>query len=208
MKLFAQVAATMSLLITLPILAAGDADAGKTKSAICAACHGADGNSVVPLWPKIAGQHSRYIKRQLSLIKDGARGVPEMAGIVISLSDQDMADLAEYFSSQTRTTGLADDRTLAVGERIYRAGNISTNVPACMTCHGPLGEGNPLVPYPALAGQHATYTEKMLRGFSTGTTWGAEDESSNVMAGVALRLTNAEITAVSLYIQGLRAASQ
>ena len=208
MKHLMQLAATFLLLITLPVFAAGDAGAGQSKSAICAACHGADGNSAVPNWPKIAGQHADYMERQLGLIKSGARPVPEMAGIVMGLSEQDMADLSAYFASQNRTAGLADESLLAVGERIYRAGNAATDVPACMACHGPVGEGNPLAGYPALAGQHSVYSEKMLTGFRSGTNWGANDESSKVMNGVANRLTDAQIKAVSAYMQGLHAVAE
>lgn len=208
MKHLFQVAAALLLLVTLPAIAAGDTDAGQAKSAICAACHGADGNSAVPNWPKIAGQHAPYLERQLSLIKSGARAVPEMAGIVAGLSDQDIDDLAAYFSAQTTKAGLADEATRATGERLYRSGNTATDVPACMACHGPAGEGNPLAGYPALAGQHSTYTEKMLKGFRSGTTWGVEDDSSKIMTDVAFRLTDNQIKAVSNYIQGLHAAAE
>jgi len=169
MKLLMQIAATLSLLISLPLFAAGDAAAGQGKSAVCAACHGADGNSIIPNWPRIAGQNAAYLERQLVLIKSGERPVPEMAGIVAGLSDQDMADLAAYFSAQTGSPGVSDEATLVLGERLYRSGNSKTEVPACMACHGPIGEGNPLAAYPALAGQHSVYTEKMLKGFRSGT---------------------------------------
>jgi cytochrome c553 len=208
MKQLILVAAAFSLLVTMPAFAAGDADAGQGKSAICAACHGADGNSVVPNWPKIAGQHAPYLERQLGLIKSGARPVPEMAGIVAGLSDQDLANVAAYYSTQTIKAGLADDATRAIGERLYRSGNSATDVPACMACHGPAGEGNPLARYPALAGQHSVYTEKMLNGFRSGTTWGEDDESSKIMADVSFRLTDKEIKAVAAYIQGLHAVSE
>jgi cytochrome c553 len=128
----------------MPAFAAGDAAAGQAKSAICAACHGADGNSVVPNWPKLAGQHEPYLVRQVALIKSGARTVPEMAGIVPGLTDQDIADLAAWFASRQGAGGVADETKLALGERIFRAGNAESGVPACMACHGPAGEGNPL----------------------------------------------------------------
>lgn len=203
MKQLLQFAVGLSLLVTLPALAAGNAGAGQEKAAVCAACHGMDGNSVVPNWPKIAGQHASYLERQLVLIKGGERPVPEMAGISMGLSDQDMADLAAYFSSQTTSAGLTDEALRASGEMLYRSGNAATDVPACMGCHGPAGEGNPLSGYPRLAGQHAVYSEKMLTGFRAGTTWGADDASSKIMTDVALRLTDAEIKAVASYIQGL-----
>ena len=206
MKHFLQFAVGLSLLVSLPVLALGYAEAGQSKAAVCAACHGVDGNSVVPNWPKIAGQHADYLERQVGLIKNGNRPVPEMAGIVINLSDQDMADLAAYFSDQDRSAGLTDEALLANGELLYRAGNSETDVPACMSCHGPAGEGNPLSGYPALAGQHSVYSEKMLKGFRTGQTWGDDDASSNIMTDVTKRLTDDEIKAVSSYIQGLHAA--
>ena len=205
MKHLLQFAISLSMLVSLPALAIGDADAGQGKAAICAACHGVDGNSIVPNWPKIAGQHATYIERQLALIKDGSRPVPEMAPIAISLSKQDMDDLAAYYSSQTASAGLTDEALLTAGELLYRGGNAATDIPACMACHGPAGEGNPLAAYPSLAGQHSVYSEKMLNGFRAGTTWGAEDASSKIMTDVAKRLTDDEIKAVSSYIQGLHA---
>ena len=205
MKHLLQIAIGLSLLLSLPAFAVGDAAAGQGKAALCAACHGADGNSVVPNWPKLAGQHAGYLERQLGLIKDGSRSVPEMTGFVMSLSDQDMADIAAYFSSQTVSAGLTDESIRSVGEAIYRAGNAATDVPACMSCHGPAGEGNPLSGYPALNGQHSVYTEKMLKGFRSGQQWGEDDSSSKIMTDVTNRLSDAEITAVSSYIQGLHA---
>jgi cytochrome c553 len=203
MKHLLQLAIGLSLLVSLPLYAAGDAEAGQGKSAVCAACHGADGNSMVPMWPKIAGQHKAYIERQLGLIKSGNRPVPEMAGIVMGLTEQDMADVAAYFSSQVTSTGLADDALRVNGERLYRAGNSDTEVPACMSCHGPVGEGNPFSGYPSLAGQHTVYTEKMLNGFRSGQMWGDDDSNSKIMTDVTLRLTDDEIKAVASYIQGL-----
>lgn len=208
MKHILQFAIGLSLLISLPVFAAGDANAGQAKSAICAACHGADGNSVVPNWPKIAGQHASYLERQLGLIKGGSRPVPEMAGIVIGLSDQDMADISAYFAAQTSKAGLSDESLRATGEQLYRAGNAATDVPACMACHGPAGGGNPLAAYPAVAGQHSAYTEKMLKGFRAGSLWGEDDANSKIMTEVSLRLTDDEIKAVANYMQGLHTASE
>lgn len=184
------------------VFAAGDASAGQAKSAICAACHGADGNSVVPTWPSLAGQHEQYLARQVSLIKSGARVVPEMVGIVVGLSEQDIEDQAAWFASQQATGGVADETRVVLGERIYRAGNAESGVPACMACHGPAGEGNPLAGYPALAGQHTVYTANMLNRFRAGENWG-EGDASEVMNGSAARLTDEEIAAVASYIQGL-----
>jgi len=208
MKHILQFAIGLSLLISLPVFAAGDANAGQTKAAICAACHGADGNSVVTNWPKIAGQHASYLERQLALIKSGNRPVPEMAGIVMGLSDQDMADVSAWFATQTSKAGISDESLRSAGEQLYRGGNSATDVPACMACHGPAGEGNPMAAYPAVAGQHAVYTEKMLKGFRAGSMWGEDDASSKIMTEVTLRLTDDEIKAVANYMQGLHSAAE
>lgn len=203
MKHLMPIAVTLLLLISIPAFAAGDIADGQAKSAICAACHGADGNSVVPNWPNIAGQHEDYMKRQLVLIQSGARSVPEMVGIVAGMSEQDFTNISAYFASQTPKPGLADEDSVAVAERLYKAGDPAIDAPACMSCHGPAGEGNPLAGYPHLAGQHAVYTEKMLKGFRDGTQWGEDDANSAIMVAVAHRLTDAQIKAVSSYIQGL-----
>ncbi|HKJ17444.1 MAG TPA: c-type cytochrome [Xanthomonadales bacterium] len=181
----------------------GDAQAGQAGSAICSACHGADGNSMVPQWPNIAGQHEEYLVRQITLIKDNARPVPEMMAIVAGLSDSDIRNLAAYYSSQTPKVGVADEALVETGARVYKAGNADTGVPACMACHGPAGAGNPLAGYPMLAGQHSVYTASMLNRFRDGEHWGDGDASSMVMVGVANRLTDEEIEAVASYIQGL-----
>lgn len=196
------------MLLSLPAFAKGDPAAGQAKSAICAACHGMDGNSTVPTWPKLAGQHEQYLVRQASLIKSGARAVPEMAGITPGLSDQDIEDISAYFASQASNGGVADQSLVTLGERIYRAGNAESGVPACMACHGPAGEGNPLAGYPALAGQHAVYTAKMLTKFRSGENYGEKDAPSQIMNGSASELTDEEIQAVSSYIQGLYLAGE
>jgi len=198
-----RIVAGLLLLISLPVLAEGDAAAGQAKSAICAACHGADGNSMVPQWPKLAGQHAAYLERQTSLIKSGARPVPEMAGIVGAMSEQDFADIAAFYSTQKNNGGVADEALRPLGEKLWRAGNAETGVPACMACHGPAGEGNPLSGYPALAGQHSVYTASMLKRYRAGENWGEKDVNSKVMVGTAARLTDDEITALASYIQGL-----
>jgi cytochrome c553 len=181
----------------------GDAAAGQGKSAVCAACHGADGNSTVPQWPSLAGQHPAYLERQMNLIQSNARPVPEMTAIVAGLSEADFLDLAAYFSSQNRSNGVADEALVESGRRLFQAGNAETGVPACMACHGPVGEGNPLSGYPVLAGQQPVYTASLLTRFRAGEHWGDEDAPSLVMVGVAARLTDREIEAVASYISGL-----
>jgi len=203
MKFFLQVAASLMAVISLSVAAQGDPAAGQAKAAICAACHGTDGNSMLAQWPKLAGQHAAYLTRQTNLIKQGARPVPEMVGIIAAVSEQDIEDVSAFFASQNRTGGVADEAQVNTAQRLWRAGNAESGVPACMACHGPAGEGNPLSGYPALAGQHSVYTASMLKRFRSGENWGEKDSSSHVMMGAAAELTDEEINAVSNYIQGL-----
>lgn len=181
--------------------AAGDAAAGKTKSATCLACHGADGNSANAVWPKLAGQHPNYIKKQLQEFKGGARKNDLMSPMAMPLSDQDMDDLAAYFSSKTQAPGTATADSVELGGKIYRAGNASTNVAACMACHGPTGSGNPSAKFPRISGQHAAYIEKTLKDFRSGDR---TNDNAKMMQNVVFRMTDKEIAAVAQYLQGLR----
>lgn len=181
---------------------AADADAGKEKAATCAACHGPDGNSLVAMFPKIAGQGAPYIVKQLMDIRDGERSVPEMIPFVTGVSDEDFEDMAAYYTSQTITAGAADEKLVDLGERIYRSGNEEKGIPACMGCHGPQGNGVALAKYPALAGQFAEYTEAQLTDFSMGER--TNDGDARIMRDIAERMHTKEIEAVASYIQGLR----
>jgi cytochrome c553 len=180
--------------------AAGDAAAGKGKSAACAGCHGMDGNSVNPEWPKIAGQHADYLTKQLMNFKSGERENALMTGQVAALNDQDMADLGAYYASLEGQPGAADPEKVAVGQSIYRAGNAASGVSACIACHSPTGAGNPQANFPSLSGQHATYTIAQLKAFRAGAR---ANDAGQMMRNIAARMTDAEIEAVSQYIQGL-----
>ncbi len=197
-------AATISLAAgTAPAMAAGDAAAGKTKSATCAGCHGMDGKSVNPEWPNLAGQHPKYIEKQLKDFKAGTdRNNATMAGMVAALSETDMADLAAYFSSLPRKAGTAaaDEDTLKLGEKIYRGGNPATGVAACIGCHGPTGAGNPEANFPALSGQHAKYVENQLKAFKAGQR---KNDAGKMMRSIASKMSDEEIKAVAAYVQGL-----
>jgi len=182
-------------------LAAGDPAAGKEKSASCAACHGADGNSVNPEWPKLAGQHAGYIVKQLTYFKDGERVNETMKGMASNLTEQDREDLAAYFSSQKVKIGVADPSLVELGQKIYRSGNASSGIAPCMGCHGPDGAGNPAANYPALRGQNAKYVENQLRGFASGQRH--NENAKKMMQILASRMTDREIRAVASYIQGL-----
>jgi cytochrome c553 len=203
MKLLFQATASLLLVVSLQAVAEGDAATGQAKAAICAACHGADGNSIMPQWPKLAGQHPAYLVRQFNLIKAGARPVPEMTGIVAAVNEQDIDAIAAWYSSQTINGGVADEALAARGEKLWRAGNAKKGVPACMACHGPAGEGNPLAGYPALAGQHSVYSANMLKRFHAGENWGEKDTNSQVMNGVAAALSDDDIHALASFIEGL-----
>jgi len=191
----------LALLASSSVLAAGDAARGQELSQTCASCHGADGNSTLAMWPKLAGQHAAYMERQLALIKSGARPVPEMGPFVAGLSEQDMADLAAYFSTQKATKRTADPELAEAGQDLYRGGNMETEVSACIACHGPTGSGNGPAGYPAVAGQHAAYTAKQLRDYQSGKR--KSDGDAQIMRNIAARLTPEEINAVAAYMQGL-----
>ena len=181
----------------------GSAEAGKAKAIICGACHGPDGNSVNPVWPSIAGQHPTYIVEQLQAFKSGTRTEPLMLGQAMLLSDEDMRNLAVYFSEMTTATKvIADPSTLEYGERLYRGGNRENNTPACIACHGPNGRGNPAASYPSLKGQYAVYIANQLREYASGAR--KSDGVTRVMRDIAAKLSEEDIVAVSSYVQGLQ----
>ena len=181
--------------------AAGDADAGQAKAQVCFSCHGVNGNSANPIWPKLAGQHAGYLAKQLADFKAGdQRNNALMMGQVMSLSPQDMADLAAFFARQKPSPGSADEARVSMGEKLYRGGNKATGVSACIACHGPTGAGNPAARYPLLSGQHAAYTVQTLKDFRAGVR---KNDPGKMMQNIAARMTDAEIEAVSSYMQGL-----
>lgn len=195
----------ISLIVSAGLMSvahAGDAEAGKAKAATCGACHGADGNSLAPTFPKLAGQGERYLIKQIKDIRDGNRQVPEMTAFVAGLSDADIADLAAYYAAQTPTGGGADESLVELGERVYRSGVAEKGVPACLACHGPAGAGVEAAGFPRLAGQHADYTKAQLNKFSMEQR--ANDGDTRVMRDIAKRMHATEIEAVASYIQGLR----
>ena len=194
----------ISLIISAGLIGtahAGDAEAGKAKSVTCAACHGGDGNSMAPTFPKIAGQGERYLIKQITDIRDGNRSAPAMAPFVTGLSDEDIADLSAYFASQAPSLSGADESLVELGQRIYRAGVEDKGVPACLACHGPAGEGMAVAGFPRLAGQHADYTAAQLNKFSMKQR---ANDNAAMMRDIAARMHPTEIEAVSSYIQGLR----
>jgi cytochrome c553 len=181
----------------------GSVEAGKARSITCTACHGAEGNSVNPLWPNIAGQSATYVNSQLAAFKDGSRSDPLMTAQAMLLSAEDMRHLAVYFESlPAAAQAVADPSKVDKGEALYRGGNGDSGVAACLACHGPSGRGNPAANYPALQGQHATYTAKQLRDYAAGTR--KTDGKTRIMREIAARLSDDDIDALSSYVQGLR----
>ncbi len=194
-------------------LAKGSAEAGAAKTAVCVACHGPNGNSVNPLWPSLAGQNAVYIQGQLKafkgMVRINSQGI--MVGIAATLSDQDMEDLAAYYSQQTPTGGSADPSSWQAGENLYRGGDRAHKIPACTACHGPVGLGNPEAGYPALRAQHAEYVAKELTDYAAGQRYTKNDKGETLGGGnaaimntIASRLSPDDMQHVGSFVQGLR----
>jgi len=196
------VASLVLFVAATPAMAAGDAQAGKAKSQVCFSCHGANGSAPAnPVWPKIAGQHAKYIAKQLADFKTGkTRKDPAMAGQVASLSEADMANIGAYFAAQTPKAGGAAKDKVLLGQRIYAGGNEKSGVAACAGCHSPSGAGNPAANFPRLSSQNAAYIVKSLNDFAKGTR---SNDAGSMMRTIAERMTDAEISAVASYIEGL-----
>jgi cytochrome c553 len=190
----------------------GSADAGATKAAVCTACHGVNGNSANPEWPNLAGQNAAYVREQLGMFKARKRINEIMYPIVAQMSDQDFADVAAFFAAQTPTGLESDPSYWKAGEALYKSGDVSRNIPACMACHGPSGQGNAGAGYPALRAQHSVYTVKQLQDYLTKNRYrDATDaalvnqtRNSAMMTTIAARLSPEDIRNLASYLQGLR----
>jgi len=190
----------------------GSAEAGSTKAAVCTACHGVNGNSTNPEWPVLAGQNAVYIREQLAMFKAKKRNNPIMQPIVDPLTDQDVADLAAFYSAQTPSGLEADPSYWKAGETLYRSGDAARNIPACTSCHGPSGVGNAGSGYPALRAQHSVYTVKQLQDYLTQNRYRDATDPAKVsqtrngvmMTTIAARLTPEDIRNLASYLQGLR----
>lgn len=200
----APAAAASSTAAASAALGPGTVAAGQGKAAVCGACHGADGNSTDPQYPKLAGQHESYIVLQLNSFKSGKRQNAIMMGMSAGLSEQDMRDIGAYYASQKVVPGVADDALVALGQKIYREGDASREIPACMACHSMDGRGNPGAIYAQLGGQHAQYVEVTLKAWHDGVSWG-DDAHAQIMPVIAKRLTEQDIAAVASYVEGLHA---
>ena len=193
-------AALLCFCVAGPSYAQGDADAGKEASATCAGCHGADGKALVPEYPNLAGQHASYIAKQLTAYRDGERANQLMSPMAAALSDQNILDLAAYYSEMPPIKGAAEEDNLILGQNIYRGGVTSANIAACSGCHGPSGKGNPAAIYPALSGQNKNYLVAQLKMFRSGER---NNDPNEMMRALAHRLSDAEIDALANYASGL-----
>lgn len=194
--------------------AQGSAEAGATKAATCLACHGLNGNSTNPEWPNLAGQNAVYITEQLKMFRAGQRASTPNAIVMTAqsaaLTDEDIADIAAYYSAATPVGLEADPSYWKAGEALYRSGDRTRLIPSCMACHGPVGRGNPGSGYPALRAQHSVYTVTQLNEYAAGTRYkdvaGNPHQSRNgaMMNTIAARLTAEDIRNLASYIQGMR----
>ena len=180
-----------------------DIDKGKELSVSCAACHGDNGISVNPVWPKLAGQNPKYLASQLYEFRKGAEGNRNnavMYGIAVTLSDSDIEDLSAYYASLKSNVGLTQDKYLELGRDMYRGGNMDIKIQACISCHGPNGQGNYAAAIPMLSGQHSQYTYQQLKNFQSSMR---SNDNNKMMRNIVHRMTDEEMKAVASYIEGL-----
>jgi cytochrome c553 len=197
---FGVIALVLSGLISFTANAA-DAEAGKTKSAVCAGCHGVDGNSSSPLWPSLAGQHASYINKQLMDFKEGRRINAQMTGMVAGLSPEDMQDLAAFYESQRAKPVTFNTELIEKGENIYRGGIADIGVAACIACHSPGGTGNGPAGWPSIKGQHPEYIVAQLQAFKQGLR---ANDNGRMMRNLVARMSEAEMQAVAAYVAGIQ----
>lgn len=180
----------------------GNPENGKKLTGTCVACHGADGNSVNPDWPKLAGMSEAYLLKQLMDFRNDKRHEVTMTPMAKAIaSDEDAADLAAYFSTQKAKPGTANEEKIAAGKAIYKGGVLSSGVAACSGCHGPGGAGNPAAKFPRVSGQHAKYIVNQLKAFKAGKR---NNDMGKMMRNIAGKMTDAEMDAVAEYMSGLR----
>lgn len=200
MKLQMLVTFLLAVFLLMPAYADGDIDAGRAKAAVCAGCHGQNGNSQNPIWPKLAGQHAYYIEKELHDFQDKKRLDATMAPMAAGLTDVDIENIAAFFASVPSTIEAANADKIKLGEKLYRAGKTDNGLPACIACHGPNGAGSAPARFPRIGGQHAAYLAKALKDFKAETR---DNDHQAMMRDIAARMSNKEIEAVSSYISGL-----
>jgi cytochrome c553 len=198
------IVSSMVLMFTFAgaVHAAGDAEAGKTKAAACGGCHGMDGNSLVPTFPKLAGQGEKYIAKQLAEFKANTTRQNEMMlGMAAALSEEDAADIGAFYATQKLAgPAPADESKLAMGKQIYKGGDLTTGIPACQACHGPRGGGIASSGYPQVGGQYVDYTLAQLKAFRDGTRM---NDDKMLMRSIMKDMTDEQLEAVANYIATL-----
>ena len=189
------------------VAAQGNVENGKAKSVTCGACHGVDGNSAIPMNPKLAGQHAKYLAKQLTEFKLASqtggkegRNNAIMNGMSAALSEQDILDLAAYFSSQEATPGETSEDNVELGNKLYVGGDLERGITACIACHGPRGNGTSLSGFPDISGQHSAYIASQLKSFRSGER---HNSLNGMMADMSKRLTDKDIEVISSYVAGL-----
>ena len=201
-----------ALVVCTFVFADGDAAAGASKTVVCSACHGADGVSATGQNPNLAGQGEKYLLKQMQDVKSGAREIVAMTGLLDAMSEQDLKDIAAYYAAQEKSItgsqmiaddayGLSAEEFLAMGEKLYRGGNLETKVPACTGCHSPSGSGNAPAGFPALSGQHSEYIYRQLSLFRDNLR--TNDGETLIMRGVAGAMTDQEMRALANFVSGL-----
>lgn len=193
--------------VSSPAIAEGNAEAGKAKALVCSACHGVDGNSMIDMYPKLAGQSSAYIEKQLHDFRSAAmtggkegRANPIMGGMAVGLSDQDIENLAAFYSSQKKQTIVIND-VPKLGESLYKGGDTTRGITACIACHGPQGNGAASAGFPAIGGQHANYIKAQLQSFHDGSR---NNDLNGMMQDIAKKLTSEDMDALAKYIANLK----
>ena len=200
-KLF--LACLMFFFTTSGTAIAGNVEAGKTKSAACGGCHGVDGNSPAPAFPKLAGQNEAYIVKQVKDFKaNDTRKNDIMLGMVAALSDEDAKDIGAYFQSQSVSQpAIFDESKIAAGRDLYKGGDMQKGIPACQACHGPKGSGTAGIGYPQLGGQYTEYTLAQLQAFKNGSR---TNDDKKLMRSIVEKMSDADMTAVANYIASLK----
>ncbi|MDE1238774.1 c-type cytochrome [Vibrio aestuarianus] len=202
-----KLALILSLLASCSVWAQGSIEAGKAKSQTCVACHGADGNSLITTYPKLAGQHAKYMEKQLIELRLGmtsggkqGRYDPVMSGMAMPLSDEDISDLSAYFASLPISANSTPEDVVKTGKALYSGGDAERGLTACIACHGPRGNGTELSGFPKISGQHADYIKAQLQKFREGSR---NNDMNGMMQDVAKNLTDADIEILSKYVGGL-----
>ena len=191
----------LALALLCAAIVAGNVDAdGQAKAQVCIACHGADGNSVNPIWPNLAGQHPSYIVSQLKAFNTGGRDNPSMPPAIVPDDEKDMQEIAEFFSGQSLRVASIAAADAAAGQKLYRGGDAERGIPACMACHGPDGAGNAAARYPALRGQHAEYTLAQLKAYRDGKR---ATDPQEMMRMIARKLSDTDMDNLARYLSAL-----